>query len=198
MIKICCSSCHYSSLRLLWSFDEPHSGSLWLVIDLTGRHQTMEAMNGSILTQIGSSDSPLWHSEWMRLRWPLCFQCRRFDIYCSWLLFKRTSHSSKMPGEGGRALERSRFFPGSVRHNHGFQVLQQQQRPTGSWLAGQSEMKNSVSKMTNMQEETERERESGRKPCVWPSEVLMGLSCCTKDSVIMFSEQLVWLLTFAF
>lgn len=36
----------------------------------------------------------------MRLSRPLCFQCREFDVYCSWLLFKRTSHLSKMPQEG--------------------------------------------------------------------------------------------------
>lgn len=130
-------------LLTLMSLILDRSGS----IDLAGRHQSMWSMNGRVWTWIGSSDSPLLLREWTRLRRPLCFQSRRFDIYCSWLLFKRTSHSSKMPGEGGAVLERGRFSPGSPRHNHGFHVWQNQQRPTGSWLVShwpQREMKNSV------------------------------------------------------
>lgn len=86
---------------------------------------------------------------------PLFFQRREFDVYCSWLLFKRTSHLSKMPQERWLQVGAG---PGSLcflfhthTHTHisAFHIFFCSSRTdeVGPWLAGQwprSVIKNSV------------------------------------------------------
>lgn len=188
-------------MRLLWIVSALRWASFWVDLArywLNWQTSTMLIMNGRVWMRIGSSDSPLLLSEWTRLRRPLCFQSRRFDIYCSWLLFKRTSHSSKMPEEGGSAHGAEPVFsPGSPRHNHSFQVLQKQQRPTGSWLVRPlaSEWDEKFCLENDNHAKRERDRERVRETCVGDPPWSWWVYCVALRILLSpnIGESLVWL-----
>lgn len=148
---------------------ESPAAPLQLVIDFAGRHWSTLCTSGAQVQRLrpdGQFGPLSGHSEWTSLSWPLCFQCRKFDVYCSWLLFKGTSHLSKMPQERWRSRLSHIYTHSSHTNAHIFQAFTFCRDWAEPWLAVIEWLKLLI-RVTD--------REGDR---VWPTEELGAVMLC--------------------